>query len=76
MRWSLSFEMKPCTRFSRRARSNGLNAWYVSEKWIRVVPLPMSSSRVCPSASENSGRPTALYFQETFGFTSVSHSQD
>ena len=73
---SLSLEMKACTRFSSRARSNGLKAWYVSEKWTRVVPLPMSSSRVWPSASESSGRPTALYFHETFGFTSVSHSQD
>ena len=28
------------------------------------------------SASEKRGRPTALYFHETFGVTSVSHSQD
>ena len=73
---SLSLEMNACTRFSRSARRNGLNAWYVSEKWSRVVPFPRSSNRVRPSASEKSGRPTALYFHETCGVTSVSHSQD
>ncbi len=69
-------EMNACTRFSSRARSSGLKAWYVSEKWTRVRPSPRSSSRVWPSASDSSGRPTAVYFQDSLGFTSVSHSQD
>ena len=68
--------MKACTRFSSRARRSGLNAWYVSEKWTRVRPSPRSSSRVNPSACESSGRPTAVYFHDSFGVTSVSHSHD
>ena len=73
---SLSLEMKACTRFSSRTRRSGLNAWYVSEKWTRVRPSPRSSSRVNPSACESSGRPTAVYFHDSFGVTSVSHSHD
>ena len=73
---SLSLEMKRWTRFSNTTRSSGLSALIRLGEVDPGATVAEVLERVRPSAWDRRGRPTASYFHDSFGVTSVSHSHD